>query len=100
MKMRTMTMRGGNSDQLYKGDGRLTMARSLERVWPYVVSTDRRFQRPQHVVRHAWRRFDTPLKLKPGVDPSSMEANEYGLRLAKLTDDVEGEDARRLVGEE
>jgi hypothetical protein len=58
-KMTTMTMRGGNTDQLYREDGRLKMARSLQRTWPGVVDTKRRFRRPQHVegrvarVRHA-----------------------------------------------
>lgn len=78
-KMQTMKMGGGNSSQLYQGDGRLKMARSLERVWPYVVEVDRRFKRPQHVVRYAWRRFDTPLKRKPGVEASGV--NDYGLSL-------------------
>jgi hypothetical protein len=64
----TMKMKGGNTDALYQGDGRLKMARSLERVWPHVVSTRRRFQRPQHVVRDSWQRFDNELRLKPGVD--------------------------------
>ena len=59
--MRTMTMKGGNMAQLYQGDGRLTMARSLERMWPGVVSINRRFGRPQHVVKNSWRNFDTSL---------------------------------------
>ena len=32
-KQRTMTMKGGNSDLLYTGDGRLKMARELQRRW-------------------------------------------------------------------
>jgi len=82
-KMRTMTMKGGNSDQLYQGDGRLRMARSLERVWPHVVSVDRRFQRPQHVVRDSWRKFDTPLKLKPGM-PIHTEPDDRGMKLVMV----------------
>jgi hypothetical protein len=79
-KKTTMTMKGGNATELYKGDGRLKMARSLERVWPHVVTVGRRFRRPQHIVRGAWRGFDTPLKLKPGVDPNEPP-NEYGMRM-------------------
>jgi len=45
-KMRTMTMKGGNTTELYKGDGRLKMARSLERLWPGVVTIGRRYGRP------------------------------------------------------
>jgi len=66
-KMRTMVVSGGNTDSLYQGDGRLRMARALERVWPGVVETKRRFQRPQYVVASSWRKFDTPLRLRPGV---------------------------------
>lgn len=82
-KAATMTMKGGNSDELYKGDGRLRMARSLERMWPGVVETRRRFRRPQHVVKNAWRKFDTPLRLKPGVVVPS-EPNEFGLKLVEV----------------
>lgn len=71
-KMTTMTMKGGNSSELYAGDGRLKMARSLERVWPRVVETKRRFGRPQHVVRGTWKYFDTALRRRPGVDPSPV----------------------------
>lgn len=83
-KMTTMTMKGGNTQELYKGDGRLKMARSLERVWPYVVTVERRFRRPQHVVRDAWRKFDTQLKLRPGVDLSALPPNEYGMDLRQI----------------
>jgi len=81
-KAMTMTMKGGNTDLLYAGDGRLRMARSLERVWPGTVSVYRRFQRPQHLVYDQWQRFDTPLRLKPGIDLSKLpKVDEYGIRL-------------------
>lgn len=80
LKLRTLTMKGGNMESLYQGDGRLRMARSLERIWPYVVSVDRRYGRPQHVIRGHWTKFDNALRLKPGV-VISTEPNEYGLRL-------------------
>jgi len=54
-------MKGGNATSLYKGDGRLTMANSLKRLWPGVVSINRRFQRPQHIIAKTWSGFDTPL---------------------------------------
>jgi hypothetical protein len=79
-KMTTMAVKGGNTADLYQGDGRLKMARALERLWPRVVATKRRFGRPQHVVFDSWRRFDTPLKLRAGVDVGT-EPNEYGLEL-------------------
>lgn len=84
-KMSTMIIKGGNTDVLYQGDGRLKMARSLERLWPGVVETKRRYKRPQHVVRYAWGKFDTPLKLKPGVDLSNMDkVDERSMRMRQV----------------
>jgi hypothetical protein len=84
-----MTMKGGNSAELYKGDGRLKMARSLERVWPGVVTTQRRFQRPQHVVKGAWKNFDTPLVRRKDIDWEALErsgAGEYGMQLRRVAE--------------
>jgi hypothetical protein len=86
-KQRTMTMKGGNSDQLYKGDGRLVMARSLERVWKGVVYTDRRFQRPQHVITGAWKKFDTQLIRKADIDWDKLkEKNEFGMKMKAVSE--------------
>lgn len=82
-KMRTMTMKGGNSDQLYQGDGRLRMARSLERVWPHVVHVDRRYDRPQHVVREQWKKFDTPLIRRKDCPPVN-KPNDLGMKLVPV----------------
>lgn len=96
-KITTMTMTGGNTSVLYHGDGRLKMARSLERQWPGVVKTDRRWQRPQHVVKDAWKRFDTPLRLKPGIDLAALpKVNDYGMTL-KQVKPIKSEALRRLV---
>lgn len=96
-KLRTMAVKGGNTTDLYQGDGRLKMARSLERMWPGVVTTDRRFQRPQHVVKDSWRRFDTPLKLKPGINLDELpKVDEYGMKLTQVKE-IKSEDLRRLV---
>ena len=56
------------------------MARSLERLWPGLVTVKRRFGRPQHVVR--WNVFKTPLQPKPGIE-IQRESNEYGLSLVQ-----------------
>lgn len=96
-KMRTMTMKGGNSAELYKGDGRLKMARSLERMWPGVVETRRRFQRPQHYIKNQWRNFDTPLKLKAGINLEEMEPiNEYGMELIQVKE-IKSKELRKLA---
>ena len=80
-KIATMVCRGGNTDELYRfNDGRLKMARSLERQWPGVVETKRRFKRPQHVVKSSWRKFDTPLRRKPDVEIKEG-VDEYGMKL-------------------
>lgn len=71
------------------------MARSLERVWPHVVSVGRRFRRPQHIVRGAWRGFSTPLKPKPGVDLNEPP-NEYGMRV-KLRGKIKSQDVLDML---
>lgn len=96
-KAGTMTMRGGNTDQLYAGDGRLKMARALQRAWPYVASTTRRFRRPQHVVRDSWRGFDTPLRLRAGVDLSKLRPDEHGMELVQVAPEVRAPAIRKLL---
>jgi len=79
-KRPTGEIKGGNTTELYGGDGRLKMARSLEAAWPGVVTTKRRFGRPQHAVHDQWRKFTTPLKRR--ADAAIVERpNEYGLTL-------------------
>jgi hypothetical protein len=55
-KRATMSMRGGNTDELYrrddKFDGRLEMARSLQRQHPDVVKITRKWGRWQHQVNY------------------------------------------------
>lgn len=97
-KMRTMTMGGGNTSELYAGDGRLRMARSLERVWPGVVETKRRFQRPQHVVADQWRFFDTQLKLKDGIDLTVLpKVDEYGMELVQVAPEIKSAHLRQII---
>lgn len=48
----TMTMKGGNTDELYEGDGRLKMAESLREQHPDVVTITQKFGRPQHQVNY------------------------------------------------
>jgi hypothetical protein len=95
-KVWTMQMKGGNTDALYRGDGRLKMARELERRWPHVVTTRRRFRRPQHVIRNQWRGFTTPLRLRPGLDLAVLPPNEYGMELVQVQP-IKSESLRRLV---
>ncbi len=97
-KVGTMVMKGGNTDAIYHGDGRLKMARSLERMWPGVVEIKRRFKRPQHVVKDAWRKFDTKLIRKKGLKVEEG-TNEYGMTLEQVRP-VQSESLRELINRE
>lgn len=82
-KMPTMTVKGGNTEELYKlngqADGRLLMAQSLQQQHPDVVKITRKWGRWQHQVDY--RPFKAnKLKLKPGVVvPEGV--NNYGMVL-------------------
>ncbi len=49
-KAPTMTMSGGNTDELYRNDGRLLMAQSLQQQHPDVVTIVKKWGRWQHHV--------------------------------------------------
>lgn len=51
-KAGTMSMDGGNTDELYKGDGRLKMAQSLVDQHPDVVRISDKWGRAQHLVNY------------------------------------------------
>ncbi len=94
----TLKTPGGNTEVLYAGDGRLAMARSLERAWPGVVTTKRRFQRAQHVVRGTWRGFDTPLERRTDIDWDALPAvDERGLELRQVRDEIRSPVVRDLL---
>lgn len=85
-KMPTMTMKGGNTEDLYKldgqKDGRLLMAQSLQQQHPDVTKIVRKWGRWQHSVDY--RPFkNNRLIRKPGVEiPEGV--NNYGMKLIKL----------------
>jgi hypothetical protein len=83
-KIETMTLRGGNTTDLYQKDGRLVMARTLEEMWPEYVSTKWRFGRPQHVIKNNWRDFKQPLIRRTDIDWSTIENKTYEIRLQML----------------
>jgi hypothetical protein len=57
-KAATMTMQGGNTDELYSGDGRLQMAESLREQHPDVVAVTEKWGRKQHHVDYSPFRFN------------------------------------------
>jgi hypothetical protein len=85
-KQTTMTMKGGNTDELYRRDaafdGRLEMARSLQRQHPDVVKITRKWGRWQHQVDY--RPFKSnKLIRRPGIEiPQGV--NDYGMTLKQV----------------
>lgn len=78
-KQQTMTMKGGNTDELYKDDGRLKMAESLRDQHPDVVEITTKWGRYQHHVNYKPFRKNK-LILRPGVQiPEGI--NNYGMAL-------------------
>lgn len=94
-KLATMTMKGGMTSN-YERDGRLRLAKSAERVWPYITYTKRRFSKAQVHVRNSWKFFDTKLKLKPDAKRGE---GEYGLKLKQLDPNAKGEELTALLDE-
>jgi hypothetical protein len=81
-KLRTQTVRGGNTDEFYIREGTLAKSRMQVAVHPDVSRLVWRFNRWHHHVDY--RRFKkNKLRLKPGIvipdDP-----NEYGMKLVRL----------------
>jgi len=82
-KVATMVIKGGNTDELYHGDGRLRMARTLEEMWPQHVKTKWRFKRPQHVV--AWHHFrHLRLIRRKDLDWKAINAKTFDLDLRAI----------------
>ena len=84
-KVTTMTMKGGNTDELYKQtpdfDGRLEMARSLQRQHPDVVKITRKWGRWQHQVDYRPFKANKLIR-RPGlVIPEGV--NNYGMTLVQ-----------------
>ncbi len=77
-KIATMLMKGGNTDELYKGDGRLKMAQSLQQQHPDCVKITYRWGRWQHLVDYSAFKHNA-LVLKPGITLQD-KVDEYGMR--------------------
>lgn len=78
-KRPTMTMRGGNTSELYKGDGRRLMAESLAEQHPDVAKVSYKWGRVQHHVDYSPFRCNK-LRLKPGREIPDR-VNNYGMVL-------------------
>jgi hypothetical protein len=98
-KIATLSMRGGNTDELYKGvnaedktqDGRWQMVESLCCQHPDVVKITRKWGRWQHQVDYRPFKRNRLIK-RPDVEiPQGV--NNYGMRLVKV-DALEVENGR------
>jgi len=82
-KARTMTVKGGNTEDLYKldgqKDGRLLMAQSLQRQHPDVVKITRKWGRWQHQVDYRPFKGNKLIKKEGVVIPEGV--NNYGMVL-------------------
>lgn len=81
-KMTTMSMKGGNTDELYRDDGRLRMAQALQQRHPDVAKVVWKWGRWQHHVDYRPFRGNR-LVLRPGVVVPA-ERNDYGMKLARV----------------
>lgn len=77
-KVATMTMKGGNTDQLYKNDGRKKMAESLREQHPELTKVVWKWGRWQHSVDYSG--FTQKLILKKGLKLKD-EIDNYGMEL-------------------
>jgi hypothetical protein len=78
----TMTMKGGNTDELYKDDGRLKMAQSLVQQHPDVTTITRKWGRWQHSVDY--RPFKNNRLIKRADVAIPDAPNEYGMILKRV----------------
>ncbi|KKN56710.1 hypothetical protein LCGC14_0569390 [marine sediment metagenome] len=84
-KLPTMTMKGGNTDELYKDDGRLLMAQSLQQQHPDVTEIVWKWDRWQHRVDYTPFKKNRLIK-RPGITiPKGI--NNYGMKLINIADE-------------
>lgn len=81
-KITTLTMKGGNTDELYKDNGRLKMAQSLQKQHPDVVRIVRKWGRWQHSVNY--RPFKANKLIKKEGIKIPKGVNNYGMELVKV----------------
>lgn len=80
-KVTTMRMKGGNTDDLYKDDGRKKMAESLEQQHPDIVKVVWKFNRWHHQVDY--RSFRGNKLIKKDIEiPEGV--NNYGMKIIEV----------------
>ena len=91
-KQTTMTMKGGNTELLYQEkkdfDGRLAMARSLQRQHPDIVTIVHKWGRWQHQVDYRSFKRNRLVRRKGLVIPE--KTNDYGMKLLRIQPKIVG----------
>lgn len=83
-KEQTMKLKGGNTDELYQGDGRLKMAQSLQAQHPDVVKITHKWGRYQHQVDYRPFKNNKLIRKARVVIPDGV--NNYGMKLVRVQD--------------
>ena len=81
-KAGTMTVKGGNTDELYADDGRLKMAKSLQEQHPDICTITWKFNRWQHQVNYTVFEKNklikkNNVKIKQGIDNYGLVLNTF-----------------------
>lgn len=81
-KAGTMTLKGGNTDELYADDGRLKMAKSLQEQHPDICTITWKFNRWQHQVNYTVFEKNklikkNNVKIKQGIDNYGLVLNTF-----------------------
>ena len=81
-KAGTMTVKGGNTDELYADDGRLKMAKSLQEQHPDICTITWKFNRWQHQVNYTVFEKNKLIKknnveIKQGIDNYGLVLNTF-----------------------
>lgn len=65
-------------------------------MWPGIVETKWRWDRPQHVVK--WDLFKNKLKRREDIDWEGLKGttNEFGMKL-EINGPIKGEDMKRII---
>ena len=85
-KAGTMTLKGGNTDELYADDGRLKMAKSLQEQHPDICTITWKFGRWQHQVDYTVFAKNKLIKKKDVVIKEGV--NNYGLVLVTIKENM------------
>ena len=81
-KAATMRLKGGNTDQLYAGDGRLQMAKSLQEQHPDICTITWKFGRWQHQVNYDVFKKNKLIRRKDLILKNIV--NNYGMQLKEI----------------